>query len=314
MGICEDLTGQKFGKLTVIKRVENTAQNKAQWLCRCDCGEEVIAISSPLRTGRKTACPKCSRPSQIKDLTGQVFGRLTVLEYDKEYSQKKNNQKAYWKCQCSCGNITYGYTAELTGGKKKSCGCLMKDIARENMKEVQKLGASTRLIDLTGQRFGKLTVIQRSEQNTKQGKPMWVCQCDCGNFYTVAGESLKAGKTQSCGCLGSSVGETLIKDILEKAKIPYKREYSFEDLVDEKPLRYDFALFDTQGNLRELIEYDGRQHSDPNSQWYNDKVMLHDEMKTIYAKEHNIPLLRIPYTDRAKINLLYLLKPLGITD
>ena len=37
IGMVENLVGQKFGKLTVIKRVENDKFNKAQWLCTCEC-------------------------------------------------------------------------------------------------------------------------------------------------------------------------------------------------------------------------------------------------------------------------------------
>ena len=57
-----------------------------------------------------------------------------------------------------------------------------------------------KLIDLTGQRFGRLKVIARAE-NTRQGKPQWLCECDCGNRKIVYGYSLTRGATKSCGCL-----------------------------------------------------------------------------------------------------------------
>ena len=56
-----------------------------------------------------------------------------------------------------------------------------------------------RVIDLTGQKIGKLTVLQRVE-NTKQGQTRWLCQCDCGEQTIVHGQNLRYGKTQSCGC------------------------------------------------------------------------------------------------------------------
>lgn len=59
------------------------------------------------------------------------------------------------------------------------------------------------LIDLTGQRFGRLTVIERAE-NTRSyytTRPTWRCRCDCGNEAIVIGENLKRGGTRSCGCL-----------------------------------------------------------------------------------------------------------------
>lgn len=56
-----------------------------------------------------------------------------------------------------------------------------------------------RMIDLTGQRFGRLTVIEYAGQS-KQKTAMWKCQCDCGNTVTVRSICLRKGDTQSCGC------------------------------------------------------------------------------------------------------------------
>lgn len=58
----------------------------------------------------------------------------------------------------------------------------------------------SRLLDLTGQRFGRLMVIQRAE-NTNAGKTRWRCKCDCGNVCIKATSQLRSGKTRSCGCL-----------------------------------------------------------------------------------------------------------------
>ena len=44
-----DMTGMKIGRLTVVSRAENTKQNKAQWLCRCDCGNEVMVSRRHLK-------------------------------------------------------------------------------------------------------------------------------------------------------------------------------------------------------------------------------------------------------------------------
>ena len=51
-----DRTDQRFGKLTVIKRVENVPRKHARWLCRCDCGNEVIVESHALRGGTRKSC------------------------------------------------------------------------------------------------------------------------------------------------------------------------------------------------------------------------------------------------------------------
>lgn len=58
----------------------------------------------------------------------------------------------------------------------------------------------SKLIDLTGQKFAKLTVIKRAE-NAKNGNVRWECVCECGNKTIVTGGNLKSGTVKSCGCL-----------------------------------------------------------------------------------------------------------------
>lgn len=61
-----------------------------------------------------------------------------------------------------------------------------------------------RIIDLTGRRFGLLTVISRNESDkvfpSGQHSPLWKCKCDCGKETIVLGRNLITGNTQSCGC------------------------------------------------------------------------------------------------------------------
>ena len=57
-------------------------------------------------------------------------------------------------------------------------------------------------IDLTGQKFGRLTVIRKAE-NPSEAHIKWLCECECGNFITTRGTSLRSGITKSCGCLVS---------------------------------------------------------------------------------------------------------------
>ena len=57
------------------------------------------------------------------------------------------------------------------------------------------------LKDITGQRFGRLTVIGRGEKRGKYTGAFWLCKCDCGNMVTAPGNSLRRGETRSCGCL-----------------------------------------------------------------------------------------------------------------
>lgn len=73
--------------------------------------------------------------------------------------------------------------------------------------------------DLTGQRFGRLTVVKRGENlyygKDRQEKPAWICQCDCGAVKLVPGQFLRTGRVKSCGC---SRGEFVAECCREKIK------------------------------------------------------------------------------------------------
>ena len=56
----------------------------------------------------------------------------------------------------------------------------------------------SKLIDLTGRKFGRLSVICRYDVNDKLGRAFWKCQCDCGKFSTALGYNLRTGHTTSC--------------------------------------------------------------------------------------------------------------------
>ena len=66
-----------------------------------------------------------------------------------------------------------------------------------------------KFVDLTGQRFGRLVVLKRAEN--KGERPMWLCECECGNIKTVRGCDLKNGHTQSCGCLHKEVVTSILE-------------------------------------------------------------------------------------------------------
>lgn len=226
---------------------------------------------------------------KLNDLTGKKFGRLTVLQRDT--SQKFKNVK--WICKCECGNIKSIQGSNLISGLTQSCGCLHKS----------KISSS-----LIGQRFGKLTVIKDSGERNSCRNILWECQCDCGNTVKVPTSSLKRGYTHSCGCLKESVGEYQIEKILEENRISYKREFTFKDLKqDGNYFRFDFAIFNKNGSLSHLIEFDGECHYLVKNGWSTPEKVLatqsRDKIKTEYCANHGIRLIRIPYTMRDKLTI-----------
>nr|DAQ82767.1 MAG TPA: hypothetical protein [Caudoviricetes sp.] len=67
-----------------------------------------------------------------------------------------------------------------------------------------------KLIDLTGQRFGRLLVCRKSDKENHQHCAFWICKCDCGRGCTVLGSALRDGRTKSCGCYRSERASAII--------------------------------------------------------------------------------------------------------
>lgn len=75
----------------------------------------------------------------------------------------------------------------------------------------------TKLINIVGQKFNKLTVLSLHHRDAKSRTFYWLCRCDCGNEHIVSGKALKNGSIKSCGCLRS--GNTIkYKEEIEKLK------------------------------------------------------------------------------------------------
>lgn len=130
------------------------------------------------------------------DLTGQKFGLLTVLGPGDDYISPKGKRRMRWLCRCECGNTISVQPGSLIYGKAKSCGCLQRKLASENAKKY----AYKRAIDLTGERFGKLTALQCVGRQDDAGY-LWLCRCDCGNEVVKPVKYLRSGNVRSCGCL-----------------------------------------------------------------------------------------------------------------
>lgn len=114
MSRVEDITGQKFNKLTAIRFIERK-DDKTYWEFQCDCGNTKIIRATCVKNGNTKSCSCWTH----NNLIGQRFGRLVVEEIIKK--------GAYWLCKCDCGNTKIAKCSSLLKGKTKSCGCLYKD-------------------------------------------------------------------------------------------------------------------------------------------------------------------------------------------
>ena len=232
--------------------------------------------------------------------------RITVI--NKAANQGKHTA---WNCICECGTDCIIRGDQLRSGVAKSCGCLFRERAAENCREIGKnnLGkAAKHRDDLTGKTFNLLTVVEYS--HSYNATAFWRCKCECGNETIVQTSHLKDGHTKSCGCL-TSAGETKIRKILEENEIHFIQQYDFDDLVDKKKLKFDFAIFKND-RLFCLVEYQGLQHFQNLDGKLWNSPQEHDRMKREYCEKRGIPLIEICYKDFDKINFEYIKEKCGL--
>lgn len=127
MGRAKDLTGMKFGRLTVIKQDGKDKWGAKKWLCKCDCGNIISVIGKSLTNNNTKSCgcykkEKTSKRNK-KDITNKRFGKLVAI---KPLRIDENNQ-VIWLCKCDCGNEINVATHSLLSGNTKSCGCTRKE-------------------------------------------------------------------------------------------------------------------------------------------------------------------------------------------
>ncbi len=208
---------KQYGEWTTLEYLGNR-----KWKCRCSCGTISEVGTYQLSSGRSKSCGHDS--GKLKNLVGQKFGELTVLEY-------AGNMK--WKCRCSCGKEVIVNRGDLKTGNTKSCGHLLVgrkpiDLMGQRFGEwtveeylgnsywkcrcscgaVKRVHSYTlrnklslncgngahKVTDLTNKKFGELEVLKYI------GNMYWLCKCSCGSYKAIRGCNLINGSTKSCGC------------------------------------------------------------------------------------------------------------------
>lgn len=205
----KDLTGQTFGKLTVLKQAtkeEIITSGKtgatllcSHWHCLCSCGNSQIFRGTSLSASNYSQCSICAKQYRIQQ---------TIIKNRISYKGIKNNRleiiadlnekdlKGNWLClaKCECGNEIKRPGVYIKNGNTKSCGCLKLDQIRAV--------AENRRIDLIGKVFTYLTVLKYLGPTYKENYyyGTYSCQCICGKIVSVKTTYLTTGEVTSCGC------------------------------------------------------------------------------------------------------------------
>ena len=261
-----DLTGKKFGKLTVMG-VDYQKGKTYYWKCKCDCGKETTVAGGALTSNHTRSCGCLHQGAMLKNLVGMKFNNLTVVEYS-----HKEGKTHYWKCVCDCGTEVVVRGEGLKQGTKKSCGCMRRGVKVDKRKH-----------NLTNKKFGKLVAIYPSPHSC------WHCICECGNEVDVKTGDLTRGFVTSCGCaslcVGGSQPEIEIKEylirllnnpVIEKSRILDGKE------IDIYLPEYHIG-----------IEYNGSAFHASENGVYDNKDKYYHRDKFLMARNKGIHLITV---------------------
>lgn len=119
----KDITGMRFGYITVIKEFDSIVRDNGnlerRWLCACDCGNQVVINRSTLKEGTNTSCGCKTKPIEIKP--GDRFNKLLILKQVENVREKTGHKRRAFLCRCDCGNIVIIKGHDFNKNRK-SCG------------------------------------------------------------------------------------------------------------------------------------------------------------------------------------------------
>lgn len=287
------MTGQRFGKLVVEEMIYGYyvgGKKRTVCKCKCDCGGETIKESSHLQTRPDQSCGCDSNERRaIHNRTneiGNTYGYLTIVDID--YTTKPSTAI----CKCKCGNIVSLSKIDVVSLHTQSCGCFQRERAAESNTK-----------DHSGEISDTGVEIIRPLYQSTRGKWIWECKCPvCKNLFEALPAKILENGTTSCGCKIQSSGEVIIENYLQKYGLKYERQKRFPDCKYIYTLPFDFAVYNDDGSLKCLIEYDGKQHFICIDFYGGEEAFVarqrNDGIKNEYCKNNNIPLIRIDYNNK----------------
>ena len=202
-----DITGQRFGKILVLRQLEersidkNTGKKRIQYECKCDCGKIYITRGENIRNGHSTSCGCSHKIREPIDLIGKTYKTWEVIKLSnkkKKESKNKNEEQYsyYWECKCNCGcgevKIFKGYTLK----KHKVSLC------KEQRKKLKNYVCENKKIN-------NFTIIK-----CVQILPNYIyeCICDCGSIHYLSEDFLIKNKEKKCNFCNSEIELSVNRD------------------------------------------------------------------------------------------------------
>lgn len=307
--------GTKYGCLKIIGIIPENKDDRfgkiygPSYKCVCDCGKEVIMSEFDFLKKKHRYCTETIRRSRND--------RWLYEEYDKKNqcglktAQDEKRKETYKRVFDSSYNIDYTGT----------------------------IHESLEILECVDDHYEELRFI--SDARKKGGGTYYVyklyqCRCYlCGKEQQIKSSKFsinpptKYGYTAYngywsdayCDCHRISSFQWIVTKLLKENEVSYRVEVSFPDLYGAghvNHLRYDFGVYDEEGNIKCLIECQGEQHYMPIEEFGGDSQFMwqrkNDELKREYAKKNGIPLYEIPYKDKKYEKVEKFLQERGIIN
>ena len=205
-------------------------------------------------------------------LEGQKFERLLVIKRV-ERPEHIKRKRVFYLCKCDCGKEKIVNSSDLLTKHTVSCGCKQKENRIRHVSQI--------FNDLTGQKFGRLMVIERvNTPIEKNYSTLWLCECDCGNKKIINAISLRKGVTKSCGCYNREITSLPYG---EAAKNTIYRNYK----RGAKDRNIDFFL-DKEEFFEIIIKdcyYCGEKPSNIQKNYYNNGNFIYNGIDRIDSSE-----------------------------
>lgn len=286
----------KNGELTPYN-VTAGSRKKAHWKCSAEDDHEWEASINNRKNG--VGCPCCSgykavksnclattHPELIEQWHPTKNGKLTI--YNVTYGSCK---KIYWKCPIADDHEWNAKINKRTDGKGCPC-CAGKKVVLSNCLATIRPEIATQWHPTKNKHLTSHNVTAGSKKIA-----YWQCESISNHTWSAIIASRTRINGNGCPHCNESKGEKSIKKFLIDNNIIFESEKRFYKCKNKKPLPFDFYLPDY--NL--LIEYDGAFHYESIEFAGGIKKLketqMRDKIKTKYAKDNNILLLRIPYTE-----------------
>jgi hypothetical protein len=292
---------------TFIKRAKNIHDNKFDYsnttyidsetcvLIKCnECNKQFYQL--PLVHLRSTSCPKCCGRQMTLDEFIEQGNNIHNFKYD--YS---NVVLGGWnvKVKIYCNDCEKYFYQTPNRHIRKQSGCPFC-IGRNKTTE--------EFVDACKNIFGDLLDFANVVFKTNRQKVNITCN-KCKTNYNVRASDLLAGK--GCPICKESKGEREIRKFLLRSNLKFSRQFKFDDCFSVNRLPFDFVVFNVDGSIKFLIEYQGHQHYRPvrfggisieQAQKNFESCVIRDKIKIEYCENNNIKLVIIKYTEIKNIS------------